>query len=860
MLQGIELESHDPDDRYNIYYKNCIYLPLNTFLTTSNKATKKYLFPLYVHWKTQSDNIYNNGKPKKQQIKSPKLNQSSKYSMDTIITFLESYFLDTYVDPVKYDNVNIYDNIVLKFKSHSLQNQSDETLYFKVKDVIGEGNCLFHSTYEAGVYDLSVVPADYIQKLRELTSNGNSTKHFHSVYQLRRFVFDLCEIFYDEDPFFRYFVDTTIMTQGYIFNSDIIGNDDIATEMSRCGNNKKRKFKVCIRNSYSDRQWLDGCMLQTISYMFKTNIYTFSSSGMFHDSIEYINGTLKSFGDPQTMPVLQDGHFSRPDTYVFTWNSPNYFFDTTLLRHKLIGDNKESHALTSNWALNHYVPFERIKPEVALELHNSKQRLIIEYSTEPIPLNQEKSRTYFTKLRIGDFVDNHQRKKMPSTNPSLSNIQTKNNDSTKNSRNLTLQLNDHDNMKESIPTNSTNDEDEIQSERAPVIKFTSFSVVVDGQKMINLSDHHRSIEDDNSIKNIEQTEQSSDNEDSDSEYIEEANCDNELEKEGDDEEVLFDCEDYVDVEKGIKMFDPSPQTNNEDDVQCADTGTKDKEDNHVPDPHVQQIPQVVNDSLTVPLEEKDELLLRMQDEISLLKRQVSKQALEHKSDKAKSDRHIRDLQNQVSDLKEALASSFSTNKKTKDLNDCSGSSSSSYSSSKITQKPRRTDLKGGQKPSFSSLTSNSTMKKSSARKNVGNRDWFEITKTFLEKNNNVIGSQSEIEKFKNSIPKIKHLTPSHVQKTLEKFKRKYRDTTTTSDQVPTKSKRPNRRARFVLLEDAVVKYYTVDHIGEPFSEQKCMEIYNDLKNDYYNNIPDGFQCSNTWVKKIKNLINDRLRE
>ena len=211
------------------------------------------------------------------------------------------------------------------------------------------------------------------------------------MYQLRRFVFDLCEIFYDEDPFFQYYVDTTINIQGYIFNSDIIGNSDIAKEMSRCGDNKKRKFKVCIRNSNSDRQWLDGCCLQIISYMFKTNIHILSSSGMSHDSIKYINGTLESFGDLQTMPVLQEGHFSRPDTYLFNWNSPSYFFDTTLLRHKLIGDDKHCHALTSNWTLNHFVPFERITKEVALELHHSKQRLLIEYSTEPIPLNQEKS-------------------------------------------------------------------------------------------------------------------------------------------------------------------------------------------------------------------------------------------------------------------------------------------------------------------------------------------------------------------------------------------------------------------------------------------------------------------------------------
>ena len=104
------------------------------------------------------------------------------------------------------------------------------------------------------------------------------------------------------------------------------------------------------------------------------------------------------------------------------------------------------------------------------------------------------------------------------------------------------------------------------------------------------------------------------------------------------------------------------------------------------------------------------------------------------------------------------------------------------------------------------------------------------------------------------------MTPCHVQKTLEKFKRKYHSTTTASDQVPTKSKRPNRTGRYVLLDEAVIKYYTVDHVGDPFSEQKCMEIYRSLKDDYYNNIPDGFQCSNTWVKKMKKLINDRLSE
>ena len=165
MLQGIELESDDPSDNHNIYYKNCIYLPFHKFILISTKATKKFLFPAFVDWKTETDYVYNEGKPETEQIKSPKLSHISKYSRDTIVSFLHSYFRETYVKPVEEDNVNIYNNIVLKFNSRSLQNQTDETLYFKVKDVVGEGNCIFHSTYEAGVFDLSVVPADYIQKL-----------------------------------------------------------------------------------------------------------------------------------------------------------------------------------------------------------------------------------------------------------------------------------------------------------------------------------------------------------------------------------------------------------------------------------------------------------------------------------------------------------------------------------------------------------------------------------------------------------------------------------------------------------------------------------------------------------------------
>ena len=47
-----------------------------------------------------------------------------------------------------------------------------ETYYFKITDVIGEGNCWFHSTYKVGLFDFSKLQTELYKQLTEKPKCG----------------------------------------------------------------------------------------------------------------------------------------------------------------------------------------------------------------------------------------------------------------------------------------------------------------------------------------------------------------------------------------------------------------------------------------------------------------------------------------------------------------------------------------------------------------------------------------------------------------------------------------------------------------------------------------------------------------
>ena len=831
-MQGIHLESDNDADKYNIYYKNCQHYPYNEFVATSKSANKRLLFPTFCTWKgIQCDND-NVGKPKKDHIKPPKVNEMSKFKKVDIVSFLQSFYLSFFDQPVSYDNTNIYNNIVLKFEPLTVQNDTNETYYFKVKDVIGEGNCAFHSTFEAGVFDFSVVPEEFMEKLCTKTKNGKSTRSFHTIHQLRCLFFDLCEVYYEYDPVLKNLVDCLLQLQTYIFNSEIL-SEDYRLDVERCGEDLLKKFKLCIRSSKHDCTVVDICVFVIMSYIFKTKIRTWNSDSNFYDSTLLITNAFVCYA-PEGSQVLKENdygaYFTRPDTHIFNYNSPDYFFDFGLRGHPLVDEHSEASVNESNWQLNHFVPFERIEEAEAIQLCDLKQRKLVVYNSTNLPRDATESRTQSTLAEIKDFVENKEQ--------------------------------DYD------------DESGVANYKVVVVKVAGVVVEnVDSDSKCSdkkkttlttgMSNDNESITEDNDDEEVEENIQEHQNnrnvviiDERDDDVIiiddEEQECDNNV---GIDDSTDDNTDEVVQGgQDKQKTHRPSTTVQEEETImnteERADKLLEDDEDIEQ-----QEVMNLQNPDAPIPTEQED--LLCNDDsndntDVATPNINVILQMLHQcQSTNKELQQRVVSLEHTVSILREEKNNrqSSTTRKGSKRRNHLQNASPDGKPSS--TERVKKKS-KVAKTPSSSSTSTTNTK-----RKNCTPSDWYNISKMYFT-TCTAVGSQSEVSQFAQSHSKVAHMSPQHVQKMLEKCKTQYVVNGVFSDNVSVQAStnRPTRERKFHVLEEAVIEYY-LDNRTEEVMAEKCIDLYQHLKSDPNNTLPDGFKCSNTWLKHMKKCINTK---
>lgn len=385
-MQGSLLLSNDSVEKYNIYYNNYEELSFIDFLN-HGKFTKKDITPYYVKFMN---------------------NNPSKVSKQLMVELLHDEFVSTYVAPFKEINNNIFSHIVYKFNQSTLQNQSNEAYYFKVTDVIGEGNCWFHSTYKLGLYDFSKLHPECYKELRKTTNNGKKSKLLPTVHQVRHLLMDLFYIYYNNDPKFMDLANHIMSINQYIINEDFCYGDDYKKQYKGLGEDVRRKFQFCVRNARTDCLWTDYTTSILASYIFKTDIVTFQSDSGFTSSKEIINAQLQQLhsGNPPTLP---DSYF-QSTLYLYHHNS-SYPFDVNLKEHPLlrISNNAKSSGEGVSyeyWEVNHYAAMHRISESTAVELQESGERMIIEQLPQRIPDTQMGTNTDLVRMEVSKFVTN----------------------------------------------------------------------------------------------------------------------------------------------------------------------------------------------------------------------------------------------------------------------------------------------------------------------------------------------------------------------------------------------------------------------------------------------------------------------
>ena len=720
-MQGSPLTSDRSVDQYNIYYRN--YKELSYIDYLCSKTTKKNdIFPLY---ETYYYALFDDKKDAPQ-LKKKDINK------DEIAKVLSDEFKRDYVDPVLSINSKTFSKMVYKFNPHTLQNWSDESYYFKCTDVIGEGNCWFHSTLQSGVFNLANVPSTLFEKLCKRTKKGKKSAMLHTVLQLRHLFLDLCVVFYYNDKCFQFLVDCYLSSEsgGYLFDDDLFSDERI----QRLKSDLRRKFEFCVRETRVDRKEMDSSANLLASYIFRCNIVMFNPDGVSFNSKEKINQIFNNKDNPTHLQI-PDEHFLSTK-YIYHHN-PDHPFDCRVNGHPMlqtVPPEKPGGKFTYEVrSFCHYLSLERITEDQCNDLVETGQRIVIECPKEKLSHDQDHYHSVDVIKEIDAFSPT-----VPLPNY-LDNVCIRLDGKT-----MMLDNMEHEDDSGEIMVNDSTQVDELPK-------------------------HYNECN--------KQHDKEEDNDDDDDD--------------GNDDDPTFDNDielvnpDPIPESQGRTHNHPISSSANRNTSSCPPTPCNNEEDGKV---------------------------VKLQEEIASLKAKLSNSEAELKKQSAK--------------LK-----SLSRKQKLPDV---------PPSSMKSPQKKQKT------------------------KKQLTPQEWYEIAKHYFT-THSTVGTKSEIlkEVINKSGSRAGNLTPRHVQAKLEKFKHFFRTNDKDKSLVPNSDVPPSsisadhlRTRRFVLVEDAVLQYYS-DHPDEEISKQKCMDLFRELRRQPDNNLPDTFQCSNTWFYRMKHIIKQR---
>ena len=815
-MQGSPLTSDRLVDQYNIYYQNYKELSYIDYLHFKN-TTKRDIFPLYeIHYYALFGNEKDAPELKKKDV-----------SKEYIAQVLSNEFKTDYVDPVLSINSKTYSKIVYKFNPHTFQNSSGEPYYFKCTDVIGEGNCWFHSTLQSGVFNLANVSSALFEKLCKRTNKGKKSATLHTVLQLRHLFLDLCLVFYYNDKYFKFIVDCYLSREfgDYLFD-DALNQDERYQRLKK--SDLRRKFEFCVRETRVDRNYMDSSASVLASYIFRCNILIFNPDWAPFNPKEIINEFFNNTDNPTPLQIPDDHFLSTK--YIYHHN-PDHPFDCRVKDHPMLltvpptepdGDD----GIYEIRSFCHYLSLERITEDQCNDLVETGKRIVIECPKEALSQKQKHYHSvdvmkvidafsptaplpkYLENVSIcldgktmmldtmeheddsGEIMVNDKQPDKERDNDDDDNDGNDDNPTFDNDTDLVnpdpIPESHQGHIDSSCPISSS----------APLPKYLeNVSIRLDGKTM--LLDSTMEHEDDSgeimvndSTHQVCEVPKHHNNECNKQEHDKEQD-NNDDDNDGNDNSSTFDND-------MIELVNPDPIPESQ---------------GHSHDHPISSSAGRNSSCHPTPCDnEEDGKVVKLQEEIASLRKKLSNSEAE--------------LKKQSEKLK-----SLSRKKKLPDL---------PPSSMKSPQKKQKT------------------------KKQLTPQDWYETAKHYFT-THSTVGTKSEIlkEVINKSGSRVANLTPRHVQAKLEKFKHFFRKNDKDKSVVPNSDVPPSsisadlsRTRRFVLVEDAVLQYYS-DHPDEEISKQKCMDLFRELRSQPDNNLPETFQCSNTWFYRMKHIIKQR---
>lgn len=216
---------------------------------------------------------------------------------------LKMSFTANYVDLVDQNN-RMYNNVVVELPANVRGNTSGQTMYFSIKDVIGDGNCGWYSLAEQGFFDYSRLPTPYMKRLRQIFNSKKSIAKLDTMAQHRIAVRELTRMFYfghqvdrkkkggiriSKDKDFRAILHYYLKRDGYIFEDNRSEEEqtEFLLSMSTFENPQEQRNEDEIRKEEKkfddtvdcqlkcigeNRVFLDSSTLSVLSYIFRKSI------------------------------------------------------------------------------------------------------------------------------------------------------------------------------------------------------------------------------------------------------------------------------------------------------------------------------------------------------------------------------------------------------------------------------------------------------------------------------------------------------------------------------------------------------------------------------------------------------------
>lgn len=209
--------------------------------------------------------------------------KQAKKKVVKIDHLVQSFTID-YINPVVENNI-MYEKVVLEIPQDIRGNSSGNSMFFSIKDVIGDGNCGWYSLADQEFFDYSRIPNPYMVYVKKTWQQNKKNSTLDTISQHRLAVKELIQLYFQgrkgvkgepnikPDDDFRAILRHHFSLDEYLFHPDsnndtgLESQDDIDIDAK-----VKSELRQKIATVSENRIFFELSVLNAMSYIFRQNV------------------------------------------------------------------------------------------------------------------------------------------------------------------------------------------------------------------------------------------------------------------------------------------------------------------------------------------------------------------------------------------------------------------------------------------------------------------------------------------------------------------------------------------------------------------------------------------------------------